>query len=40
MSILDVDLLTEVIADADTVVNLVDIAEGPWAGGDPIEASA
>lgn len=39
MSILDVDLLTEVIADADTVVNLVDIAEGPWAGGDPIEAS-
>lgn len=39
MSILDTDLLSEVVADADTVVNLVDVAEGPWAGGDPARAA-
>lgn len=39
MSILDTDLLGEVVSDADAIVNLVDVAEGPWAGGDPGRAA-
>ena len=39
MSILDTDLLSEVITDADAVINLVDVAAGPWAGGSPDDAA-
>lgn len=33
---LDEDLVRSLVAHADTVVNLVDVAEGPWVGGDPV----